>query len=340
MSDHSLPGIDDIRAAQARIRPFAIDTPLVPSALHETILLKLECYQPIGAFKIRGAANAIARLSDSQKARGVVCCSTGNHGRAVATVAARSGIRAVVCLSSLVPETKVRAIEKLGAEVRRIGRSQDHAQIESDRLVSDEGLAEIPPFDHPDVVAGQGTIALELLDRRPDLETIVVPLSGGGLIAGIAIAAKAVKPSIRIVGVSMDRGAAMAESLKAGHPVAVEEFASLADSLGGGIGLENRVTFQACRQHVDAVILVGENDIYRGMRSMFFDERIVAEGAACVGHAAYLSEKLRLDGPAAFIVTGRNVDTGQFATVVKGEPVRLGEIAVGLAENDVITDRP
>ena len=326
---HSLPGIEDIRAARKRIGPFAIDTPLIPSALGGGVMLKLECFQPIGAFKIRGAANAIARLSEERKARGVVCCSTGNHGRAVAAVAGNSGIRAVVCLSNLVPETKVRAIEKLGAEVRRVGRSQDDAQKESDRLVEEEGLTEIPPFDHFDVVAGQGTIALEILDRQPQVETLVVPLSGGGLIAGIALAAKAVKPSIRIVGISMDRGAAMAASLGAGHPVAVEEFASLANSLGGGIGLDNRVTFQVCRDHVDEVILVDEEAIYRGMRSMFFDERMVAEGAACVGHAAYLAGRLHLDGPSAFIVTGRNVDTEQFAAVVGNRPVRLGEITVG-----------
>ncbi|HET7412825.1 MAG TPA: hydroxyectoine utilization dehydratase EutB [Pararhizobium sp.] len=333
MPSSSIPTLDDIRAAQERIRPFAIETPLIPSAVSDDVLLKLECFQPIGAFKIRGAANAIAKLSDEQKAKGVVCCSTGNHGRAVATVAARAGIRAVVCLSSLVPETKVKAIQKLGAEVRRIGRSQDDAQQESDRLVAEEGLTEIPPFDHPAVVAGQGTIALEILERRPEIETIVVPLSGGGLIAGIALAAKAVKPSIRIVGISMDRGAAMAESLNAGRPVAVEEFASLADSLGGGIGPDNRVTFEVCRDHLDEVILVSEAAIYRGMRSMFFDERIVAEGASCVGHAALISGQLRISGPTAFIVTGRNVDTAQFAAIVSGEPVQLGDVTVGLAES-------
>ena len=332
MTEHAIPGLEDIRAAQARVAPFAIDAPLIPSAVSDSVMLKLECFQPIGAFKIRGAANAIARLSDEQKERGVVCCSTGNHGRAVATVAARSGIRAVVCLSNLVPETKVKAIEKLGAEVHRIGRSQDDAQIESDRLVEEEGLTEIPPFDHFDVVAGQGTIALEILERQPDIETLAVPLSGGGLIAGIALAAKAVKPSVRIVGISMDRGAAMAASLDAGRPVAVEEFASLADSLGGGIGLDNRITFEVCRRHVDDVVLIDESDIYRGMRSMFYDERIVAEGAACVGHGALLAGKLHLDGPAAFIVTGRNVDTEQFAAVVRGETVRLGDLDVGLSD--------
>ncbi|MGN6551919.1 MAG: hydroxyectoine utilization dehydratase EutB [Pararhizobium sp.] len=324
-----IPGPADVEAARKRIASFAVETPLVPSGLSSDIFLKLECFQPIGAFKIRGAANAIQRLPEEARRRGVVCCSTGNHGRAVATVAAKAGLRAVVCLSALVPETKVKAIEKIGAEVRRVGRSQDDAQREADRLVAEEGLADIPPFDHPDVVAGQGTIALEIMERCPEIETIVVPLSGGGLVAGIAIAAKAAKPSIRIVGISMDRGAAMAESLTAGRPVAVAEYASLADSLGGGIGLQNRVTFPVCRDLLDEVILVSEEEIYRGMRAMFYDERLVAEGASCVGHAAWLAGRLRTDGPAAFIVTGRNVDMRQFASVVNGEAVRLGDLTVG-----------
>lgn len=335
MKPEPLPTLDDIRAARERIAGYAIETPLIPSALSSDdgeILLKLESVQPIGAFKLRGAANALTALSGDARQKGVVCCSTGNHGRAVAYVARALGMRAVVCLSNLVPETKVKAIAALGADVRRVGRSQDEAETEAGRLVREEGLAYVSPFDDPFVIAGQGTIALELLDRRPDLGTIVVPLSGGGLIAGIAIAAKAVKPEIRIVGVSMDRGAAMAESLKAGHPVAVEEFASFADSLGGGIGLENRWTFQACRDLLDDVVLVSEPEIYRGMRSVFYDERLVAEGASCVAHAAMLAGKLRLTGPAAFIVTGRNVDMVQFSAVMRGESVALGDMVVGNPE--------
>jgi threonine dehydratase len=169
-------------------------------------LLKLETVQPVGAFKIRGAANALARLDEAARIRGVACCSTGNHGRAVAHAGRQLGIRAVVCLSSLVPAVKVAAIEALGAEVRRVGSSQDDAQVEVDRLVAEEGMTDVPPFDHPHVIAGQGTIALELLESRPDLQAIVVPLSGGGLAGGIALAAKAIRPSIRIVGVTMDRG--------------------------------------------------------------------------------------------------------------------------------------
>ena len=324
------PNLAEIRAARAAIaglvqRTPVIAAPALSARAGREILLKLESLQPIGAFKLRGAANAVSRLGVEQRRRGIGCCSTGNHGRAIAYAAARAGIRATICLSALVPEAKVRAIRALGAEVRRIGDSQDEAQAEIDRLAQSEGLTDIPPFDHPHVIAGQGTIALELLEDRPDLSAIVVPLSGGGLISGIAIAAKALKPDIRIIGVSMENGAAMYESLAAGRPVEVREVPSLADSLGGGIGLGNRWTFPVCRALVDETILVSEEEIYRGMRALFIDQKLVTEGAAAVGPAALIAGKLRLDGPTAIIISGHNVEPDQFLAVGGGQPVRLGE---------------
>lgn len=326
----SAPSLADIRAAHDATSGLALRTPLVAapelSALAgQEVLLKLETLQPIGAFKLRGAANAISRLDAEQKRRGIGCCSTGNHGRAIAYAAARAGIRATICLSALVPDAKVRAIKALGANVRRIGNSQDDAQAEIDRLVRSEGLTDIPPFDHPHVIAGQGTIALELLEDRPDLSAIVVPLSGGGLISGIAIAAKALKPNIRIIGVSMENGAAMHESLAAGRPVEVREVPSLADSLGGGIGLGNRWTFPICRALLDQTILVSEEEIYRGMQALLGDQKLITEGAAAVGPAALIAGKLKLDGPAAMIISGHNIDPDQFLAIASGQPVKLGD---------------
>jgi threonine dehydratase len=328
-----MPDLTAVREAAAAIAGAVLRTPLVPSAAlsaraGQEVLLKLESLQSTGAFKLRGATNAILHLNDAQRRRGVGCCSTGNHGRAVAAAARSLGVRAVVALSALVPATKVRAIEALGAEVRQVGVSQDQAQVEIDRLVQERGLTDIPPFDHPDVIAGQGTLALELLEDRPKLRAIVVPLSGGGLISGIAVAAKALKPEIRIIGVTMENGAAMVESLKAGKPVDVTEVASLADSLGGGIGLANRYTFAICRDLVDETILVSEAEIYRGMRFLFREQRLVTEGGAAVGAAALLAGKLKLDGPAAFIISGNNVDPAQFLEVASGAPVRIGDQVV------------
>lgn len=324
------PTLADIMAAAEVIRGVADGTPLVPSprmsevAGHE-FLLKLETAQPIGAFKLRGAMNAVAGLGDVV---GVTCCSTGNHGRGVAWAARERGLRAVICMSELVPRAKVEGIRALGAEARIVGRSQDDAQDQVRRLVAEDGLAEIPPFDDARVIAGQGTIGLEIMARRPDLDTLLVPLSGGGLAAGVALAARTIKPDIRIIGVSMDRGAAMHESLAAGRPVAVEEVASLADSLGGGIGAENRLTLAMCRDLLDEVVLVSEDDIYRAMQVLYYEDRYVAEGASVVGLAAVLTGRVRLRGPAATIVTGRNPDMALFTRVVTGQDVVLGDLTV------------
>ncbi|MXN65542.1 hydroxyectoine utilization dehydratase EutB [Stappia sp. GBMRC 2046] len=322
----------DILAARRTISGTVARTPLVPS-LHmgsvagQDFLLKLENTQPIGAFKLRGAVNAVFNLGDG--ARGVTCCSTGNHGRGVAYAARARGIPAVICMSSLVPQTKVDGIRALGADVRITGRSQDDALAESLRLCEAEGLTEISPFDDPYVIAGQGTIGLELFEDRPDLDTILVPLSGGGLAGGVARAAKAIKPDVKVIGVSMDRGAAMHASLLAGHPVEVEEVASLADSLGGGIGLENRLSFALCRDYLDDVVLVTEEEIYRAMQTLYYEDRIVAEGACVVGIAAMQSGKLpKPKGPVATIITGRNVDMEVFTQVVTGRDVTLGDLTI------------
>jgi threonine dehydratase len=323
----------DMLQARKRIAGIAAKTPLVPSEKLSKVagcevLLKLETIQPTGAFKIRGAANAIAQLSPEQREKGVICCSTGNHGRAVAHAARSFGCRATICLSELVPLNKVAAIEALGARVWRGGKSQDDAQRNVDTLIAEEGLIEIPPFDHEAIIAGQGTIALELIEERPDINSIVVPLSGGGLIGGIALAAKTIKPSIRIFGVSMDRGAAMHESLVAGRPIEVTEVASLADSLGGGIGVANRLTFELCRHFVDETVLLSEAEIYRGMRSLFLADGVVAEGGGAVGGAALLAEKIRPAGPTAVVVSGRNAEMGQFLKIANGESITVGEIVV------------
>jgi len=326
------PTLNDVRAAHNAVAEIACVTPLVRSDLSEQlsqdILLKLETLQPVGSFKLRGAANAIACLDDEQRRAGVICCSTGNHGRAVAYTARARGIAATICLPRGVSPVKLAAIEALGADIRQVGSTQEEAEVEVARLVAQQGLTDIPPFDHPDVIAGQGTIALELLEERPDLATIVVPFSGGGLIGGIALAAKAIKPSIRIVGVTMARGAAMVASLDAGRPVDVEELPTLCDALVGGIGLHNRYTFRLCRDLVDEVVTLSESEIYRGMAALLRDDRLIAEPSSALGHAALIGGRISVTGPTAVVVTGRNVGLDLVATVLRGEPVRVGDLVV------------
>lgn len=315
----SLPvGLPEVEAAARRIAGRVRQTPMLRDPRLPGVWMKAEYRQDTGAFKLRGATNAILSLPEAALARGVVTASTGNHGRALAHAAARAGVRAVVCLSHLVPQNKVQAVRDLGAEVRITGQSQDEAMIEVARAVDREGLTEVPPFDHPAVVAGQGALGLELLADLPAPAAVLVPLSGGGLAAGIACAVKARSPATRIIGISMDRGAAMAASLRAGQPVEVEELPTLADSLGGGIGLGNRVTFAMCRALLDDVVLVTEDEIAAAMRHIHAVTGDAVEGAAAVGHAALLSGRVPVVAGTVCILSGRNVAPATFARILEG----------------------
>lgn len=312
----------NIRAASALIGPHIRRTPMLADPvltdrLGVPVSHKAEHLQDTGAFKLRGATHALLRLTPEQCDRGVVTASTGNHGRALAHAAANMGIKAVVCLSRLVPANKISAIRELGAEVRIIGDSQDDAMVEVARAVLDEGLTEIPPFDHPDVVAGQGTLGLEIAEDCTEIDTLLIPLSGGGLASGVAVAVKDLSPSTRIIGVSMERGAAMAASLAAGEPVEVVEQPSLADSLGGGIGLENRITYMICRALLDDVVLLTEAEIADGIRHLNAMGAVV-EGAAAVGVGALLSGKIAPCGPIVTILSGGNIDPTLHASIVAG----------------------
>ncbi|PTM54819.1 hydroxyectoine utilization dehydratase EutB [Desmospora activa] len=300
--------------ARQRIAPFISRTPLVySSALSEQaggpVYLKLEQLQPVGSFKLRGAANKILRLNEEQRKRGVTTFSTGNHGLAVAWFARRLGIRAVICLSDRVPQEKTDRISALGAELVVCGDSQDEAESHCVQLEQREGLTVIPPFDDTDIIAGQGTIGLELLEEKPDLGTVVIPLSGGGLFAGIASTIKSNHPGTRMVGVTMEGSAVMYHSLRQGKPIVMKESNTLADSLLGGIGLENRYTFQLVRKTADETLLVTENDIKDGLSLLFHQHKLLLEGAAATGAAAILKGLIRSDGrPIVLIISGCNAN--------------------------------
>ncbi|MBX9457569.1 MAG: hydroxyectoine utilization dehydratase EutB [Rhizobium sp.] len=316
-------GLDAIRAAAERIQPHVLRTPMVQSAsLTERtgvpVHLKLESHQRTGAFKLRGATNAMLMLPADQHAHGVVAASTGNHGRALAYAARSVGAKATICMSALVPDNKVAEVRRLGADVRIVGRSQDEAQVEVDRLVAEEGMIMVPPFDHADVIAGQGTIGLEMIDDLPEVETVLVQVSGGGLASGIAAAIKALIPAARIIGLTMDRGAAMKRSIEAGRPVPVDEYPSLADSLGGGIGLDNRLTFSMCAALLDDIVLVTEHEIAEGIRHGYREEREVLEGAGAIGIAAILAGKVALAGPTVVLLSGRNIDMIRHRHIING----------------------
>ncbi|MEH6834110.1 MULTISPECIES: hydroxyectoine utilization dehydratase EutB [Falsihalocynthiibacter] len=317
--------LQDSFAARQRIASGIRQTPLVASPSLSAlcaadISLKLEQTQITGSFKLRGATNAVRSLSQAQKDAGIVGVSTGNHGRGLAYAAAQAGVRCIICMSELVPQNKVDGIKSHGAEVRIVGRSQDDAQVEVDRLVA-EGMTMLPPFDHLDIIAGQSTVALEMLEQAPDLQTVLVPLSGGGLISGMAMVMKAVNPAIRVVGISMEHGAAMYECLKAGKPIFVEEKPTLADSLGGGIGLENAYTFAMTRDLVDDVVLVTEAEIAAAIRHAYWEERQVIEGSGSVGIAALLAGKITNPGTCVSLISGQNIDMALHKRLIDGEDV-------------------
>jgi threonine dehydratase len=311
----------DIYSARARIAPITRKTPLVSSpALSELtgseITLKLECLQETGSFKPRGAANKILSLDPGARQRGVVTMSSGNHGRALAYVAHRLGLRAVVCLYEKVPANKRDATRKLGAEVVVKGSTYEEAMEEAYHLVEKEGLEMIHPYDDPVVIAGQGTIGLELLEEFPDLDTVVVPLSGGGLLGGIAFALKSAAPKIHVVGVMMERGPAMVESLRAGRLVEIVEEPTLADALAGGI-IPNKYTFELLQKTVDETVLVSEQEIADAMAFALERHHLVVEGGGAVGIAAVKAGKLQHPGKrVAVVISGANVDMSLLLRIV------------------------
>ena len=318
----------DIEAAVETLAGQLRETPLVRSeslsaGTGADIFLKLEHHQSTGSFKLRGATNAVRRLTDEERARGVVGVSTGNHGRGLAYAAREAGVSCIICMSRLVPANKVDGIKAQGAEVRIVGESQDDAQVEVDRLVAEEGRTMLPPFDHPHVIAGQGTLGLEILAQLPEAETLVVPVSGGGLIAGVARAAKALKPGIRIASVSMERGAAMVESQRAGKPIPVAELATLADALGGGIGLDNRYTFAMVRELVDELHLVSEEQIADAVSHAYWQEQQIVEGSGAVGIAALKAGLIEDPGVCVVVLSGGNIDMALHNRLINGETVDL-----------------
>ena len=291
--------------------------PILSEQSGHDLWCKLETQQPVRAFKLRGAANKILTLSDDQRQRGVVTASTGNHGRAVAYVAKQLGIRAVVCLSNNVPHNKRDALERLQADVRLCGESQDDAMVVALQLEHEQGLCYVPPFDDAAVIAGQGTMMLEILEDAPDVRTVIVPLSGGGLIAGITSVAKQVNPAIRIIGVSMEGPAVMYHSVQAGIPVTMPEAPTLADSLLGGISDDNRYTFALVRDYVDDIVLVSERAIAEAMRYAF-GQYVMLEGGAAASLAALQTGKVANNGKTVAILSGGNVDPHTLIEVVQG----------------------
>lgn len=306
--------LQKVLEARDRIASIIRKTPLVQSTVlskkwNKNISLKLENLQPSGAFKLRGAANAILSLTEAEKNRGIVSMSTGNHGKAIAYVAKKLGVKATICISDLVPKVKIEAIESFGATVAVVGKTQEEATNQALLMEEKEGLRYISPFDDPAIIAGQATTALEILEQKPETNTLLVPVSGGGLMSGMAFTAKVIKPDIQMIGVTNDIEPAIYKSIKAGHIVQVEEYESLADALPGPIADDNQYTFEMCKRYVDDIILISEEQIAQAMAYALLKEKLVLEGGGAATLAALLTKKAASFGQNIVAVcSGNSVD--------------------------------
>jgi threonine dehydratase len=285
------------------------------------IWLKLENLNRTGSFKIRGAVAKITSLAPDERHAGVVACSSGNHGRAVAWVSGRLGVPATIFVPDWVDPVKLTGMRNDGAEVRLSGSTYDEAAAAAHAEVARTGKPFVHPFDDVEVAAGQGTIGLEILDAVPDVRRVVICLSGGGLAGGIAAALRSRGSDAEVVAVSAERARVMFESVHAGRPLEMEEEPTVANALSGGIELDNRVTFELVRRHVDRHLVVEEDAIERAMAVALRHLHIVVEGGGAVGLAALLEGGLpaaERPGPTVIVVSGGNVDASRLLALMAG----------------------
>ncbi len=322
----------DLEAALRAVRTVVGPSPLLRAPdLDELagrpVWLKLESLQETGSFKVRGAAAHLSALTPELRARGVVTCSSGNHGRAVAFVAERLGIPATVCVPSWVDPVKLAAIRHHGAEALLVGDSYDEAEAHALEVARERGLTFVPPFDDEHIAAGQGTVALEILEALPDVGEVAIPLSGGGLAGGMGRALAQRGRDVAVTAVSARAARVMWESLQAGRPVELPEEETLATALAGGIGLDNRVTLALVRAYVDRHLLVDEDAIVSAIAAGF-RRGLLLEGGGAVALAALLQGDLRAERPdprpLAVVLSGGNLDLSVLRRVLAGSGPATG----------------
>ncbi|GAA5118534.1 threonine/serine dehydratase [Haloechinothrix salitolerans] len=308
--------VDDVRAAAKRVAGVALRTPLLAQPWSERPLwLKPENLQPIGAFKIRGAYNAIAVLDDARRQNGVVAYSSGNHANAVAFAAKAFGVPAVIVMQDSTPRVKVEATAAHGAEIIEVPMA-DRERVAAE-VAEQRGMALIPPFDHPEVIAGQGTVGLEIVEDLPDVDVVLVPVAGGGLASGVGVAVKALRPEARVIAVEPELAADTVEGLRAGRQVHWTP-ERRARTIADGLRTEpSELTFAHLREVVDDAVTVSEDEIRATMRTLATRARLVVEPSGAVACAAALHRDLP-PGRTAAIVSGGNVDPALLAEVLRG----------------------
>jgi threonine dehydratase len=318
---HPLLTLEALRTTAQALDGIAVRTPLIPvpsliSRVGVSVLLKGEHLQPVGAFKIRGAYTAISRISPELRQGGVITYSSGNHGQAVAYAAQLLGLRSVVVMPQRAPAIKVAGVRRLGGEVVIAGNSSAERYEQARRMAEEQGLAMIPPYESLDVIAGQATCGVEILDAYPEVETILVPVGGGELIAGIAAAVAAMKPSVRVVGIEPVGAPKLARALEAGQPTVLNHTESLADGLLPlAIG---KLPFAILSEVVRESVQITESEIVDGVRFLYQEAGLSVEPSGAITTAALLSRRVAPGGPTVAIVSGGNVDPELLQRLVQG----------------------
>ena len=322
-----LPTPDDLDAARRLLEGVAVLTPMEESRWLSaltggTVSLKCENLQRTGSFKTRGAYVRISRLSEEERARGVVAASAGNHAQGVALAAQMLGINATVFMPEGAPIPKEKATRGYGADVVLHGRYLEDALARARQFADETGAVLIHPFDHADIVAGQASAGLEILEQAPDVETVLVPTGGGGLLSGIALAVKTHKPDVRVVGVQAEGAAAFPGSLEKGAPQALESMQTMADGIA--VGMPGEVTFAAVREHVDEIVTVSEESLSTALLAVLERAKMVVEPAGAAAVARILDEPRAYGGNTVAVLSGGNIDP-----LLLGKVIRHGMAAAG-----------
>jgi threonine dehydratase len=329
--------LTDIREAQSRLRGVAVRTNLVESNIHQSanpsgerrLFLKPENQQPIGAFKLRGAYNKIASLSEDERSRGVISYSSGNHAQGVAYAARALGVKAIIVMPESAPTIKREATESLGAEIILVGPASSERQAKAEELAARHGYVIVPPFNDEKIIAGQGTIGLEILEDLPEVETVIVPVGGGGMISGVATAMKLSKPTVKVIGAEPELAADAQASLRAGTIV---QFAAeqVTRTIADGLRTQSigTINFEHIRQYVDDIVTVSEDEIREAMRWLASDPKTVAEPSGAVAVAAFLFHRDQLPKTKTnvAVISGGNIEPAMLAEICGGTQfVSFGE---------------
>ena len=331
--------ISEIFKAQQVLKNVAVTTPVMgPIGLTDSceLYLKMECLQATGSFKLRGAYYKISQLSEEEKKRGVIACSAGNHAQGVALGAAHNGIKALICLPAGAPLSKVEATKKLGAEVCMVQGVYDDAYQKALELRDAHGYTFVHPFDDPLVIAGQGTIGIEIIEQLPDVEAVVVPVGGGGLISGVALAIKTLRPDVKVFGVQAEGAPSMKKSFDKDEIVCLDKVSTIADGIA--VKEPGSLTFELCRKYVDEIVTVNDNEIAAAILALMEKQKIVTEGAGAAAVAAVMFNKLPVGGKKVVsLVSGGNIDVNILNRVINHGLVKTGRLVAITLD---LPDRP